>query len=626
MSGIVGWVDYQRNLSGEAPVLRAMADTLNHRGGDGEGQWLSQHAGLAHRRFAVLSPADSRQPVIADHHGEPLAVALLDGSIFNFRTLRTELEGRGHTFRSGGDAEVVARAYLEWGKSFAERLEGAFAVAVWDVLRQELLVVRDRLGIKPVCFARTGPDSTSGFVFGSEPKALLAHPKVEPVVTADGLREVTAHGKKPGTTVFRDITEVRPGHLVRVHSGGVTEERYWGLTAEPHTDSLATTVDTVRGLLSESVGRHLVADVPVAALLSGGIDSSALTALAAGALKAEGRGAIRTFSMNFAGYTENFEVHPTMRATPDSPFATMVAEHVHSDHTEILLDTAALSDPKVHAQVMRSQDTPSPLGDMDVSLYLFFRALRDQAKVVLSGETADEVFNGYFWAYDPKHANSQTFPWVNFERGHDTAVGGLGTALLDRGLRERLDFIGYADGHYREAVAEAPRLAGDSPAERRAREITYLTLTRWAPTHLDRADRMSMAAGVQLRAPFCDHRLVEYVFNVPAEMKRVNGQEKSLLRAAVSDLLPEPVLNRRKSAYPTTQDIEYGRFVHSRFVELAADSSAAVQPLLDQAATKAVLAQDTTPEGAFAWVERANLEMVLQLDTWLTEYGVQLKL
>jgi asparagine synthase (glutamine-hydrolysing) len=618
MSGIAGWVSHGRELVGALPTVRAMADAVRHRGPDGTGEWVSARAVFSHRRLAAVGGDSARQPVVAE--GE--AVLLLDGMIFNAADLRRELLGRGHGFRTAGDAEVALRAYLEWGDDFPVHLDGMFAIAVWDVRRERLVLVRDRLGVKPLCYARTG----DGVLVGSEPKALLAHPSVEAVVDADGLRELFAHGRMPGATIFKGLYEVRPGHLVLADRGGLTERRYWTLRARPHDGDLPEAVATVRRLLGEAVDSHLGGDLPVDAMLSGGVDSSALTALAAGTLAARGADGLRSFAVNFVGYTENFQPHPTMRATPDAPFAEMVAAHVGTNHTEILLDTAALADPDLHAAAMRSQDAPSPLGDMDASLLLFFRSLRERGRrAVLSGETADEVFDGYFWAYDPEHSNSTTFPWVSFERGHDAAAGGLGCSLVDRTLRKELDFMGYADGHYRQALREVPHVDGESPAQRRAREVTYLALTRWAPTHLDRADRMSMASGVQLRPPFCDHRLVEYVYNVPAAYKRVDGREKSLLRAAVADLLPGPVLERRKSAYPTTQEAAYGESVRTRFAELARDRSSAVAPLLDVEATAAALAGETAPRGAFAWVERASMEMVLQLDTWLEEYRVTLR-
>ncbi|GAA4608337.1 asparagine synthase (glutamine-hydrolyzing) [Actinoplanes octamycinicus] len=613
MSGLAAWVDFGREDVVHPAIVREMSRRLRHRGPDGEGEWSAPHVAFAAQRLAAVDPAGSAQPAVAPDR----AVLMLDGMIYNHEELRRDLHGRGHWYRGGGDAEVALAAYVEWGADFASRLEGMFAIVVWDPRREELLLVRDRLGVKPLCYTRRD----AGLLVGSEPKALFAHPAVDPVVDADGLRELFAHGKLPGTTVFQDISEVRPGHCVRFGSRGLTQQRYWSLAAAEHRDDLPATVGTVRRLLTEAVSSHRRGDLPVDAMLSGGIDSSALTALAA----REDAG-LRSYSVNFAGYTENFQPHPTMRATPDAPFAAMVAEHVGTRHTEILVDLAELTDPGLHRAAMAAQDAPSPLGDMDASLLLFFRRLGEQGRrAVLSGETADEVFDGYFWAYDPEHSNSTTFPWVSFERGHDAAAGGLGCSLIDLSLRKELDFLGYADGHYRDALAEVSHLPGATAPERRAREVTYLALTRWAPTHLDRADRLSMAAGVQLRPPFCDHRLIEYVYNVPAAMKRAGGREKGLLREAVGDLLPGPVLERRKSAYPTIQEAAYGDAVRRRFAEVASDPGAAVAPLLDPAATTAALAAAAAPEGAFAWVERASMEMVLQLDTWLTDYAITLR-
>jgi asparagine synthase (glutamine-hydrolysing) len=623
MSAIAGWVDFERDLVPEAPTVMRMVRTMAHRGPDGESDWVQGHVALAHRRLALVDAARDPQPAVVRVESGPVAALTLDGVLTNQPELKRRLAALGHRLTGDGDAELALHAYLEWDGGFLEHLEGLFALALWDERRQELLLARDRLGVKPLCYYLTG----SGALFGSEPKALLAHPAVRPVVDADGLRELFAHSRKPGTAVFRGIREVLPGHALVVRRSGPTDRRYWQLPARPHTDDLPTTIATVRDLLGDAVDRHRRADVPVGAMLSGGVDSSALTALSAASLRAANGGPLRTFSLNFTGYAENFQPHPTMRATPDAPFAELAARHIGTDHTEVLLNTADLAGPEARRTAMGSQDAPSPLGDMDISLLLFFKELRARGvTAVLSGETADEVFDGYFWAYDPKHSNSSTFPWVSFERGHDAAAGGLGCSLVDLGLRKRLDFMEYADQHYRDALAEVPHVPGESAERRRAREVGYLALTRWAPTHLDRADRLSMAHGVQLRPPFCDRALVEYVYNVPPEFKRVDGVEKSLLRSAVADLLPAEVLHRRKSAFPTTQEADYGSFVRAEFAELAADPDAPVAPLLDVEATAAVLSAKAAPSGAFAWVERASLEMVLQLNAWLAEYDVQLDL
>jgi asparagine synthase (glutamine-hydrolysing) len=559
--------------------------------------------------------------MVAVRDGKPVAVVSFGGEIYNFRELRAELAAHGHGFRTDCDTEVLLTAYLEWGADCLSRLNGMFAFAAWDIQREELLLARDQLGVKPLFYYPT----EAGIIFGSEPKALLAHPSVKAIVDEDGLRELFGHGRTPGKAVFRNMPEVRPGHAIRIsRAGGLREHRYWALAANQHTEDLDSTVTHVRHLLEDVVARQLIADVPTSVLLSGGIDSSTLTALAAATLRRQGTGPVRTYSMSFTGYTENFEPM-RLRGTPDPPYVGAVAAHVGTEHNELVLDAVSLADPAVRRATLLCHDLPTHLGDMDSSAYLGLRALRERSTVVtLSGEGADEVFNGYFWAYDPRFTGTDTFPWVAFERGHKEATGGLGLGLLDPGLRKRLDLLGYADDHYRSALAEVPVLDGEPAEQRRAREIQYLTLTRWLPPLLDRMDRLSMAVSVELRVPYCDHRLVQYVFDVPAAMKRTGDQEKSLLRAAVSDLLPPQVVNRPKSAYPVIQDGSYGRLIKDRFVELATDSGAPVLPLLDADATANALADTSTPEGAFAWVERANYELALQLNSWLTEYHISL--
>lgn len=284
MCGITGWVAYDRDLTLERPVLDAMTATQVCRGPDAGGLHLERHAALGHRRLAVIDVEGGVQPMTVEHDGRTLAALTYSGEVYNHRELRAELEAAGHRFRTRSDTEVVLHAYLEWGEHLAERLNGMFAFAVWDARSEELLLVRDRMGVKPLHYHPT-PD---GVVFGSEPKALLAHPDVPAVVDLDGLRELLALARTPGLTPYRGIAEVRPGHVVRVRRTGVTVRRYWALEAREHTQDLATTVATVRALLDDIVHRQLDADVPLCSLLSGGLDSSAVTALAAKALRAAG--------------------------------------------------------------------------------------------------------------------------------------------------------------------------------------------------------------------------------------------------------------------------------------------------------------------------------------------------
>lgn len=618
MCGITGWIAYDRDLSADRSTVEAMADTMSCRGPDAAGVWLDTHAAFGHRRLAVIDLEGGRQPMTVTHDGRTLLATTYSGEVYNYRELRAELAARGHTFRTSSDTEVVLHAYLEWGEDFTARLNGMFAFALWDPRRQEALLVRDRMGIKPLYYQPT-PD---GVLFGSEPKAILAHPEVRPVVDAEGLAELVAFTKTPGHAVYKGMHELRPGHVLRVRRGGLSEHRYWGLESHEHTDDLDTTVGHVRELLDDIVTRQLVADVPLCTLLSGGLDSSVITALAAEGLAAEGRGAVRSFAVDFVGHTENFRADE-LRPTPDGPYAHELAEHVAADHSDIVLDTGALMDPANRRAVLAARDLPFGLGEGDTSLYLLFRAIRAHSTVALSGESADEVFGGYRWFHDPRAVGADTFPWLAGLAGFAGSSAGprrSRESLLAPGLLEKIDIAGYRRRRYREALAEVPRLAGESATEARMREICYLHLTRFVQFLLDRKDRASMATGLEVRVPFCDHRLVQYVFNTPWAMKTFDGREKSLLRAATRDVLPDAVAERVKSPYPSTQDPRYALAVRDELRALQADGDAPARPLLDAAVLDEACADVT---GA---PFRASAELALDLDRWLRAYDVSVEL
>ncbi|GAA3693976.1 asparagine synthase (glutamine-hydrolyzing) [Streptomyces iranensis] len=612
MCGVTGWVDFSRDLSQESGTLQAMTDTLACRGPDAEGIWLSGHAAFGHRRLAVIDVEGGKQPMTAESRAATQPFVLtFSGEIYNFRELRNELISHGHTFRTKSDTEVALRSYLQWGVSFAERLNGMYAMGLWDPRSQELILVRDRMGIKPLYYFPTH----HGVIFGSEPKAILRHPAVPSQVSADGLREVLDMVKTPEHAVYSGMYEIRPGYLLRVNRSGLTKHRYWALEARPHVDELNTTVETVRDLLADTVQRQMVSDVPLATLLSGGIDSSAVTALAVDTVEP---GTLRSFSVDFSKTLDAFEPD-AVRGAADAPFARELAQHVHSNHTEIMLDSRELLDPAVRSAVLAATDLPPAYwGDMWPSLYLLFREVRKHCTVALSGEAADELFGGYRWFHNPRAVGADTFPWLT--SGSSRYFGGL--RLLDASLLEKLDIPGYRAARYREALAEVPTLPGESGIERRMREITYLNLTRFVQTLLDRKDRMSMAVGLEVRVPFCDHRLVEYVFNVPWSMKSFDRREKSLLRAAVGDLLPSSILTRAKTPYPTTQDPDYELGLRKEMQGILADQDAPVRPLLDTEKVRTALARPK--EAVSRSYSRGSLELAVWLNRWLTEYDVSL--
>jgi asparagine synthase (glutamine-hydrolysing) len=490
-----------------------------------------------------------------------------------------------------------------------------FAFAIWDVRTEELLLVRDRMGVKPLYYYQTA----DGVLFGSEPKAILAHPVVQPRVNKDGFREILVLAKNPESTIYAGMREVRPGQVVRVNRKGLTKRRYWTLTARKHEDDLPQTVRTVTELLEDIVGRQIISDVPLCSLLSGGLDSSAVTAMANRAIGEQQGERIRSFSVDFANHGVAF-VPGDFHKSSDTPFVRDFVASVGSAHTEVVLDSQELASQELSRAVLRASDFPLGVsGDMFSSLYRLFQAIRAESTVALSGESADEVFGGYPWFHDPKAVAADTFPWL-------ATTGNTldGTQVLDADLLEQLNLPEFEADSYAQALAETPVLEGEDAIERRMREISYLHLTRFVQFLLDRKDRMSMAVGLEVRVPFCDHRLVDYVFNIPWRMKTFDGREKSILRAATRELLPKSIVERQKSPYPSTQDPAYEKAVRASVAEILDEQSHPATPFLDRKVIEDMLARPLGTTSSLT--ERASLERARSIGAWMKDYGVALDL
>ncbi|MGA4843415.1 asparagine synthase (glutamine-hydrolyzing) [Streptomyces sp. G45] len=612
MCGITGWVSFDRDLRLQGQALDAMTETMSCRGPDDRGTWAEGPAALGHRRLAIIDLPGGRQPMTAATPEGTVAL-VYSGETYNFTELRTELAALGHAFTTSSDTEVVLRGYLQWGEAVAERLNGMYAFAVWDGRHDRLVMIRDRMGIKPFYYFRT-PD---GVLFGSEPKAILANPLARARVTAEGLREVFAFVKTPGHAVWDGMREVEPGTVVTVDREGLRTRTYWRLETRPHPHGREETVATVRSLLDDIVRRQLVSDVPRCVLLSGGLDSSAMSALAAAQLADSGE-TLRSFSVDFVGLTDHF-VADDLRGTPDTPYAHDVARLAGTDHRDIVLDAQTLADPEVRAKMLTARDLPVGFGDMDASLYLLFQAIREHSTVALSGESADEVFGGYLQFFDEQARQGTTFPWL--VRHAETL--GDDTGALRRDVLDALDLPGYVGDSYATAAAGVERLDGESDFEYRMRTISHLYLTRFVRVLLDRKDRASMAVGLEVRVPFCDHRLVGYVYNAPWALKSFDGREKSLLREAARDRLPKSVYDRVKSPYPSTQDPKYAFALQEHAKDLLANPSHPVFDLVDRAALRR-LAEREAPQ--IRQASRRGLERALDLALWFDLYKPEVAL
>lgn len=613
MCGITGWIDWEADLSVQAKTLDAMVATLAQRGPDASGTYITEHAALGHRRLSVVDLEGGRQPMIR-YRGDNAYIITYNGELYNTDDIRRDLVSAGYSFRSHSDTEVLLTAFIEWGPACVERLNGIFAFGIWDQTRQSLFLARDRLGVKPLFYAERG----KSIIFGSELKALLANPKVKPEIEADGLAEIFVIGpaRTPGHGVFRGVNELKPGHSATYTKQGLVIKQYWALESHEHADDFKATVRTVRELLEDAAKRQLVSDVPLCTLLSGGLDSSTLSAFAAMSYRKDGKEPLHTFSVDYVDNDLHFKAN-SFQPNADGPWVKRVADYYGTVHHNIVIDNAELAQTLVPATL--SRDLPG-MADVDTSLYLFCREIKKEATVALSGECADEIFGGYPWFRRPELINANTFPWsrmVDFR-----------SEWLAPDIKTLIKPQEYAAQRYSDALAEVPVLSGEEPVAKRMREIFYLSLTRFMPTLLDRKDRMSMAFGLEVRVPFCDHRIVEYAWNVPWPMKNYQDREKGLLRHAVADVLPDDVVWRLKSPYPKTHNPAYLATVRDWALRILADSSSPLVPLLNTQRIKEI-ALSADASSHLPWFGQLMsgpqlFAYLVQMDTWLREYKVQI--
>lgn len=614
MCGIVGWTDFCGNLTKEAEQLKSMAEKLTKRGPDASGYWYSEEAALGHRRLVVVDPEGGQQPMIRNR-GSNQYVLVYNGELYNTEELRKELALKGCIFDGWSDTEVLLNAYIEWGEMCLQKLNGIFAFAVWDSKKKALFLARDRIGVKPLFYCKKG----SNFLFASEIKAILAHPSVTAKINREGLAELFALGpaRTPGHGIFSGIAELKPGCCMEVNAKGIRVKQYWTLNSHSHEEDFPQTAARVRELTYDSIKRQLVSDVPLCTLLSGGLDSSAITAIASQVYQNEKKGPISTFSIDYLGNDKYFQAS-AFQPNADSPWIDRVSKYLGTRHSACIIDTPELTEALFTAVIAR--DLPG-MADVDASLLLFSQWVKQRATVGLSGECADEVFGGYPWFYHQADTRSAAFPW---SQRIEERLKLYSHELLDAIRPER-----YVADRYEEAIEEVPRYAGDLSADARMRELFYLNLTRWMPTLLDRKDRMSMAAGLELRVPFCDHRLVEYAWNIPWEMKNYKNREKGLLREALAGLLPEDVLWRKKSPYPKTHNPSYIEAVRGLTHSMLKDPESPLLPFINIPAVRE-LAFSIKKDTNIPWFGQLMnapqlLAYLLQINFWMKEYHVRIE-
>jgi asparagine synthase (glutamine-hydrolysing) len=585
---------------------------MHHRGPDAKGVWTSRHAALGHRRLIIVDPEGGKQPMVKIH-SDAAFVITYNGELYNTLELRRELEKKGHVFNSrSSDTEALLYAFIEWGPACVLRLNGIYAFGIWNSKEQSLFLARDRMGVKPLFYC----SGARNLLFASEPKAILIHPSIKAEVDREGLAEILFMGpsRTPGQGVFKGIRELEPGSWLLYNSDGIVRKKYWGLKSFSHHDSLNDTAECLKELFCHSVEKQLIADRPICTMLSGGLDSSAITAVAAGIYRGSNGEGISTFSVDYAD-NASFYSPNQFETSSDNPWIEQVANYLGTRHNSVVLDNRELTAALEPA--LLASDLPD-MTDINSSLYLFCREIKKYAAVALSGECADEILGGYPWFHDAEVIKTPAFPWIRMlpER----------CRFLSAGLQRHLAGEEYVREKYREALKEVPALEGETEWEARMREISYLNITRFMQTLLDRKDRMSMANGLEVRVPFADHDLVQYIWNIPWQMKNHEGRAKGILRKALTGLLPAPVLERRKSPYPKTHHPLYGQEVQKQLLKVLDNPSAPIQPLINQDLIRHHL-ETGRPFFAKPWFSQLMGDIqykayLLQINRWLDKYRV----
>ena len=615
MCGICGYVGYKTNYikSGrnERALAGKMAATLYNRGPDDGGVWIGEHAVFAHRRLAVIDPKHGKQPMQRISEGYDFTIAY-NGELYNTNELRADLERRGYEFKTNSDTEVLLYAYIHYGADCAKKLNGIFAFAVYDSMRQRVFLCRDRFGVKPLFYYATDTE----IVFASEIKALFEYPGVVPILDRTGLCELFAisPARTPGSGVYKGVYELKPGHCMTINRTGLCTGAYWTLKSGEHSDSYEYTIDKTRFLLMDAIKRQLVSDVPIATFLSGGLDSSFITAVAAIEKKKRGE-QLSTYSFDYEGNDKYFR-KTSFQPSSDSEWVPRMCDEFDTDHTNLVCPNDTLVNFLDEAAL--AKDLPG-MADCDSSLLYFCREVKKRHTVTLSGECSDEIFGGYPWFRDEHAFATPAFPWC-----YDLSMR---NNILTDEMRKKLDLEGYSRGRYEESVRETPEYLGDTPEEKRRREIAWLNLVWFMTNLLDRKDRMSMASGLEVRVPFCDHRLVEYVWNIPWKMKNKDNISKNILREAARGILPEDVRLRRKSPYPKTHNPVYEAAVKARLKSIIADTNAPILTLCDKHKLEGILDGTFDYGKPFFGQLMAGPQFIgflVQVNTLLGKYDVKL--
>lgn len=601
ISGIVG-------LFCNDNIISKMEQTMLRRGPDGRGVFQQEECMLLHRRLAIVDPEGGAQPMHISA-GQETYTLIYNGELYNAQDLRREMESLGHVFSTHSDTEVLLHAYVQWKEKCLHKINGIFGFAVWEHKRKRLFIVRDRLGVKPLFYSLCD----RGIIFASEIKTILASGFIKPVLDAEGAAQLLllGPGRKPGSGVFRDIKELEPGWYGVFEKGALCLTQYWKLTDRKHLEDFEETAQNVCYLVTDSIRRQMVSDVPLGTFLSGGLDSSIISAVCARNMGEN----LRTFSVDYEN-NEKFFTPGKFQPSSDNYYINIMQKYLDSRHHWTVLSAEELENTLEEAT--QARDLPG-MADVDFSLLAFCKRIRGNVKMALSGECADEIFGGYPWYRDPQVRSVNGFPWAQ-----NTAQR---QSFMSSQMQRIINAEGYISDLYQSSLRNCEIMEDVSPLEYRMRQMMNLNIRWFMQTLLDRKDRMSMYCGLEVRVPFCDYRIAEYLYSVPWEYKDYQGREKGLLRYAMKDYLPEEVLYRKKSPYPKTWDPEYRKQMALQIQKLLTQKNAPAFEFVSREAVEKLL----SAEYEWPWYGQLmkapqTMAYILQINYWIERYKVDIQL
>lgn len=607
MCGIAGAISFAEDMRADMKIYENMQRAILRRGPDQRGIIMTKEAALIHTRLAVIDIEGGRQPMTySGENGNYIIV--YNGELYNTDEIRSELE-KDFSFETRSDTEVVLKSFVKWGENCVERFNGIYAFAIYDEVRHRVFLARDRIGVKPLFYAVC----QDKLIFASEIPALLEHPDVPHEIDSQGVAELVlmAPGRTSGCGVIRGIEEVKPACCGFYSAEGLKLRKYWKLSAYELDEAFEQTVEHVRELLLDSIRRQLVSDVPVCTFLSGGLDSSIISSVAASEMKKQGK-TLHTFSVDYRDNDKYFK-KSHFQPNSDPEYIRCMAEYLGSEHHWTVIDTPELVSALDDA--VEARGLPGMV-DVDASLLLFCREIKKHGTVALSGECADEIFGGYPWYRDKDIRMTDGFPWAQ------------STSYRSRFLAERfaseIDAEEYVYNAYRNTADSAEKLPSDSSTDSRMREMTQLNFDWFMQTLLDRKDRMSMYSGLEVRVPFCDHRIAEYLYNVKWEYKDWKGREKGLLREAMKEWLPEKVLYRMKSPYPKTHNPSFLAAVTEKLKGILSNDTPITEMIKREELERLLRHEDNIQWYGQLMNLPQTIAYFIQLDYWMKKFNIKI--